>query len=1064
MTVGFLEQLGGQSLTLLTEAFERTSVAKAVVALESGGRGRLVEVNAALCALLGHPRQALVGRFVDLLFGAADRSAVAAVLDAMAAGTVRDAAREWHLVRRDGSRVWVSSRAVLAHDGTGAAYMVVEAVETTDRHALAASEAALRRSEEQFRTAFEGSPLGLIIVDEEGRFVRANPAAAALTGRPPADLVGLTYRDVTDPGDLPRANGTGSPDICYDTRLRHPDGRTVWTRLTLSSIPGPAGESWRLVRLEDVTAEREAALRAEREVQRLRATLHVQREVTAVAADRDAALRVVAERAVGLFPAADGAVVELRDGDELRYAAAAGALADTVGTRVTVAGSLSGTVLTTGAPAHCRDSATDPRVDRATCERLGIAAMLIAPLLAGDEVIGALKISSPRPNVFDDTDEQQLALLADSLSSALRHADSAARNATLLAERTVALAALEASETRFRLAFHNSPVGLTLAAVDAGGVGRYLHANPTMTAITGYRTDELTSMTFRQLQHPDDVAASTELFRTILTGERDAVQAVRRYLHKDGHVVWVSLRVAAVRADDGTARYLVVQVEDVTAQRAAQAQLEQQARLLRLIPAAVIVRSLDGTIRWWNTGAETLYGWALPCAVGRMTHRLLGTVFPAGGSVQDQYDSLVLEGRWQGQLQHITADGRTVTVLSRQVMHSDPDVGSGTSGSVLEVNTDVTAARAAERALAESEQQFRAQFSQSAAGQVVRALDGSLVDVNPAYAAMLGHTVEELVGVGESDLLHPDDLPANHHEIAALFAGDADSYTHQSRLRHADGHWVDVEATVSVVREASGRPKHFIGVFTDISARRAAEAARDEAAAALAERNTELERANQLKLDLIGMLGHEIGNPLAAIMGYSEVLADNWADLDDVRRGRAVTGIARQAHRLDDIVREVLAMVSIDASSISARREPRPARAEIGTALAAMDCEPIPVLGDDHSVLVNPEHLQQILTNLLSNAAKYGGGATAIRIEPTDGRVRIRVEDRGPGVPDEFKPRLFERLARADRDARNVKGTGLGLYIVRNLTRANHGEVHHEPNPAGGSVFVLDLEAAPRKC
>ena len=356
---------------------------------------------------------------------------------------------------------------------------------------------------------------------------------------------------------------------------------------------------------------------------------------------------------------------------------------------------------------------------------------------------------------------------------------------------------------------------------------------------------------------------------------------------------------------------------------------------MQLIPAAVIVRSLDGTIRWWSAGAEALYGWTLPSAVGRPTHRLLGTVFPAGSSEQDQSDSLVLDGRWEGQLQHATADGRTVTVLSRQVMHRHPDAGTEVLGSVLEVNTD-------------------------------------------------------------------------------------------------------------------------------ISARRAAEAARDETAAALAERNSELERANQLKLDLIGMLGHEIGNPLAAIMGYSEVLTDNWADLDEARRGRAVTGIARQAHRLDDIVREVLAMVSIEAGSISARREPRCVRAEIGGALAAMDSEPIPVLGDDVTVLVNPEHLQQILTNLLSNAAKYGGGATAVRVVGTGaGRVQVRVEDGGPGVPDEFRPRLFQRLARADRDASSVKGTGLGLYIVRGLARANHGDVHHEPNPAGGSVFVIDLEAAP---
>ncbi|HEX9999167.1 MAG TPA: ATP-binding protein [Actinoplanes sp.] len=75
-------------------------------------------------------------------------------------------------------------------------------------------------------------------------------------------------------------------------------------------------------------------------------------------------------------------------------------------------------------------------------------------------------------------------------------------------------------------------------------------------------------------------------------------------------------------------------------------------------------------------------------------------------------------------------------------------------------------------------------------------------------------------------------------------------------------------------------------------------------------------------------------------------------------------------------------------------------------------------------------------------------------------RVRVRVEDRGPGVPEEFRHRLFERLARADRDAANVRGTGLGLYIVRGLARANHGDIAHEPNPGGGSVFILDLERA----
>ncbi|MET0422435.1 MAG: ATP-binding protein, partial [Actinoplanes sp.] len=100
---------------------------------------------------------------------------------------------------------------------------------------------------------------------------------------------------------------------------------------------------------------------------------------------------------------------------------------------------------------------------------------------------------------------------------------------------------------------------------------------------------------------------------------------------------------------------------------------------------------------------------------------------------------------------------------------------------------------------------------------------------------------------------------------------------------------------------------------------------------------------------------------------------------------------------------------------------------------------------------------QQMLVNLLSNAAKYGGGATEVRILRDGDRVRVQVQDNGPGVPEEFRPRLFERLARAERDAATVRGTGLGLYIVRGLAHANQGDVFHHPNPAGGSVFTLEL-------
>ncbi|XVV08407.1 PAS domain S-box protein [Actinoplanes sp. CA-131856] len=1019
--------------------FESSPIGMAVVGLD----GEWVRVNPAIAGMLGYTPDELMACTRRTVIHPEDYDNDAAQAADLLAGRIDSYRTHKRYRRRDGGLTHCLLTVTLLRDDDGApAHFLAQLVDVT---ATLAAQQAHERSEEQFRTAFDGSPIGLLIADEHGRFRRANPAAAELTGRPVDELIGLTHREITDPADIEASARArlallrGSADVQYDNRLRHADGRISWTRVSLSLIPGPDGRRWRLVQLQDITAERAAALAAEREVQRLRATLAVQRDVTAAAADRDAALRVVAARAVELFEDADGATVELVQGDDLVYAATAGTLAAAINAHVPVAGSLSGQVLTTGAPASCSDTTADPRVDRAACERHGIGSMMIAPLHAENRVIGCLKVSSARPGAFDAPEVQQLALLADSLSSALQHADDAARNTALLIERTHALALLEASETRFRMTFDNSPLGLGLISLADGVPGRYLQANPALSAITGYAAEELLRMTYAEIVHPDDRPADTTPGRSVV-----------RYLHKDGHEVWVSSRTAEVRDETGRPLYLVSQAEDVTAQRAAEAQLRRQARLLELIPAAVIVRDRDGVIRWWNAGAEQLYGWPLSAVAGKNIHRLLSTVFPEECTEQDALDGLVRDGHWNGQLEHLTAAGRVVTVLSRQVLHLPAD-------QILEINTDVTAARAAEQALAESEQRFRAQFTHSAAGQVIYGLDGSLASVNPAYAAMLGHTVEHLVGRHDREFVHPDDLLESRRHRADLFTGERDAYTHEGRLRHADGHWVDVSATFSVVREVGGRPKHLIGVITDVSARRAAEADRDRAAASLAERNAELEAADRLKLDIIGMLGHEIGNPLSSIRGYAEVLTEG---AGAAMRERAVEAIARQAGRLDDIVREVLAMVSIDAGSLTAVRQNVSLRDQITQALVAMDLEDLPVLGDDGRALCNPGHLQQILANLLSNAGKYGGGATSITVGHDGTRVSVSVADNGPGVPAEFRPRLFERLARAERDATSVRGTGLGLYIVRGLARANEGDIRYTPNPDGGSIFVLDLEAA----
>ncbi|MGN6608451.1 MAG: sensor histidine kinase [Jatrophihabitans sp.] len=666
---------------------------------------------------------------------------------------------------------------------------------------------------------------------------------------------------------------------------------------------------------------------AGRSARALRSIVEAQRAVHG-ARTRDEVTRLVAEHAVTAFPHADGSVVELVDGDRLVYTGVAGTLADAGGATVGVEGSLSGLAMGSRRTLMCHDTETDDRVDRAACRRLGIRSMAVVPLLSGDDAMGVLKISSAHPAAFDDVDAAHLELLGESLRQGLQHADDYERTEQLLADRTRAVAALEVSEQRFRRAFSNSPFGMLLIDVTEEGLGRLLHVNQAAADITGYSQQELLGMRQQQLRAPEHTAEVEHGMRRLAGGEVDSLGAERVFRHADGHDYWVRVQASGLPDTSGRITSLLAEIEDITTARAAERQLADQARLLQLIPAAVIVRGLDGVISWWNAAATELYGTPAEQAVGRVTHELLHTVFPDVASGAEQDERIARTGGWTGELQHRTADGRTIVVESRQVLHPGVD---GRPDVVLEINTDITARRAAERE-------------------------------------------------------------------------------------------------------------------------------RDAAAAELARRNDELEAANQLKLDLIGMLGHEIGTPLSVIHGSSELGADDDGPAGGLPEVQALfTAIERNARRLGAVVGEVLALVTLEAGMLVARPQRVPVGRHLADALELTESAPVVETLDGVTALVQPGHLDQILVNLLTNAAKYGGGCTRVVVDRADGEVTVAVHDEGPGVPEEFRARLFDRFSRAADTARVRTGTGLGLYIVQQLARANGGDVTHAPGPRGGSVFTVHL-------
>lgn len=239
-------------------------------------------------------------------------------------------------------------------------------------------------------------------------------------------------------------------------------------------------------------------------------------------------------------------------------------------------------------------------------------------------------------------------------------------------------------ESKFRATFEQAALGLALVAID----GSWLRVNDRLCAIVGRSRDELMSMTFQQITHPDDLERDLDHVAALLAGKIATYSLEKRYLLPDGSPVWANLTVSLVR-EDGTPSYFISAVEEIEDRKAITAELERRAALIDQAYDAIFAWDWNGAIRSWNRGAERLYGFSAEEAIGRTSHELLRTHHPDG--IAAFLANLERDGIAERELEHTRRDGRRVVVESRQQVVRD-----GPQMLVLEANRDVTARRADE--------------------------------------------------------------------------------------------------------------------------------------------------------------------------------------------------------------------------------------------------------------------------------------------------------------------------------------------------------------------------------
>ena len=219
-----------------------------------------------------------------------------------------------------------------------------------------------------------------------------------------------------------------------------------------------------------------------------------------------------------------------------------------------------------------------------------------------------------------------------------------------------------------------------------------------------------------------------------------------------------------------------------------------------------------------------------------------------------------------------------------------------------------------------------------------------------------------------------------------------------------------------------------------------------------------LERADEVKTNFVALAAHELRTPMTTIHGFVTTLHHLADRLDESQKETVRDALLQQTQRMAMLVEQLLDLSRLDAEVIDITPERVDVRTEVEEIVhtAAPDAGPVEIdVHEDTVAIIDRGALERIVTNLVTNAFRYGTPPVRVHAEQTDRHFRLSVEDRGVGVPSEFVPDLFERFTRSEGARPSAIGTGLGLAIARSYARAHGGDLVYEDAEPHGARFCL---------
>ena len=614
-------------------------------------------------------------------------------------------------------------------------------------------------------------------------------------------------------------------------------------------------------------------------------------------------------------------------------------------------------------------------------------------------------------------------------------------------------AELRESEQRFRLTVEEAPIGIAVLSL----TGRYRRVNKMLGEILGYSEAELLELRWQDVTHPDDLEEDVALRDALVAGTLTRYEMDKRYVRKDGSIVRANVGGALIRDADGAPWYFISRVQDMTeriaAEEALRASEQQLAEAQRI--ARVGSWELDLATDRVRGSAEGFRIFGYPQDQGFITREeLLDAVHPDDRQRVSRAfrEAVASEGTLELFHRIVRRDGVVRTIHSRAgVLRSQDRVR--VVGAVQDITEEREAELERERllhALAAERTWLDTLIERSPVAMILLDAEGRLRGNQRAHE-LIGPLGATATGTATGIELHlcseeGTPLPPERMPLARAHAGES-IHAEEICFRSPDGRNVTALVSAGPIHGENGEQLGVVALLDDISALK------------------ELERMRE---EWTSVVAHDLRQPVTVIHAQAQLLARLLAK--GAPPGGKIEHIVSAARQLNRMIGDLLDVSRLEARRLTLNRRPLdlPAfAAEVAERMAEeLAGHPFCVrsIGEVPPVEADPQRVEQILANLLSNAAKYGAsdGPIEVEVEAQGDHAAVRVINEGPGIPAEELPALFERFYRARATkGKAVSGLGLGLYITRGLVEAHGGAIFASSAPGAKTTFTFTLPCVP---